>query len=63
MLINPVLNVSLTLGNITKINVGTNYSNIGIQLQSISANAVTVQISPLFPSLEIAPDSSKIVLI
>lgn len=63
MFINPVLNVSLTLGNITKINVGTNYSNIGIQLQSISANAVTVQISPLFPSLEIAPDSSKIVLI
>lgn len=58
--INPQLNISLTLNNITKLNVGTNYSNIGIQLQSLSANSITVQISPIVTSLQIVPDSSKI---
>ncbi len=58
--INPLLNVTLTLNNITKLNVGTNYSNIGMQLQSMGPSSVTVKISPLFPSLQIAPDSGKI---
>ncbi len=58
--INPLLNVTLTLNNITKLNVGTNYSNIGMQLQSIGPSSVTVQISPIETSLDIAPDSNKI---
>jgi hypothetical protein len=58
--INPLLNISLTLNNITKINVGTNYSNIGIQLLSISPTSAEIKVSPLFPSLQIAPDSGKI---
>lgn len=58
--VNPLFNVTLTLNNITKLNLGTNYSNLGIQLESISANNVTVKISPLFTSLQIAPSSSDI---
>lgn len=58
--INPLLNVSLTLNNITKLNVGTNYSNIGMQMDSMGPSSITVKISPLFPSLEIAPDSGSI---
>ena len=52
--------MSLTLNNITKLNVGTNYSNIGIQMVSMGPSSITVRISPLFPSLEIAPDSGSI---
>jgi hypothetical protein len=58
--INPLLNVSLTLNNITKINVGANYSNIGLQLLSLTPTSAMVSISPLFPSLQIAPDTNKI---
>lgn len=58
--VNPLLNVTLTLNNITKLNLGTNYSNLGIQLQSLSANSITVKISPLFTSLQIAPSSQDI---
>jgi hypothetical protein len=57
---NPLLNVTLTLGNITKINAGTSYANMGIQLQSMSHNSITVKVSPLFTSLQIAPDSQLI---
>lgn len=58
--VNPMLNVTLRLNNITKINAGTYYANMGIQLQSIGANSVTVKVSPLFTSLKISPDSQYI---
>lgn len=57
---NPLLNITLKLNNITKINAGSYYADIGIQLQSISQNSVTVKVSPLFTSLQIAPDSQYI---
>jgi hypothetical protein len=56
----PLLNVTLTLNNITKINAGTAYANMGIELQSIGQNSITVRVSPLFISLQIAPDSQYI---
>ncbi len=58
--VNPLLNVTLTLGNITKVNAGTSFANVGIQLQSISANDITIKVSPLFTSLQIPPDSQYI---
>lgn len=61
--VNPLLNVTLTLGNITKLNLGTNYSNVGIQLQSLSANSITVTITSISTNLQIAPSSSDIKII
>ena len=58
--INPLYNVTLMLGNITKINAGTNYSNMGVQLLSMSADIITVKVSPLYTSLQIAPDYQDI---
>jgi hypothetical protein len=58
--VNPLLNVTLTLNNITKINAGTTYANMGIELQSMGGNSITVKVSPLFTSLQIAPDSQNI---
>lgn len=58
--INPLLNVTLTLGNITKVNAGSNYSNMGLYLESLNANSITVKISPLSPSLQISPSSQYI---
>lgn len=58
--LNPLLNITLSVGNITKINVGSNYSNMGLQLTGIAPDSVMVQISPIATSLEIAPDTSKI---
>lgn len=58
--LNPVLNVTLALGNITKVNSGSNYANIGLKLDSMSANSVTVSITVLQTSLGIAPDYQDI---
>ncbi|MDE1870945.1 MAG: hypothetical protein KGI06_01770 [Candidatus Micrarchaeota archaeon] len=58
--VNPPLNVTLTINNITKINAGTQYANMGIQLEAIGQNSVTVKVSPLFTSLQISPDSQYI---
>lgn len=58
--VNPILNVTLSIGNITKINAGTTYADMGVQLQSLSANSATVQVSPLYTSLKISPDSQDI---
>lgn len=57
---NPVLNVTLNLGNITKVNAGTAYANIGIELNNIGESSVTVKVSPLLTSLSINPDSQDI---
>ncbi|MGD0728791.1 MAG: hypothetical protein ABR981_01825 [Candidatus Micrarchaeaceae archaeon] len=58
--VNPILNVSLTLNNITKINDGTNYANIAFQLQSLSPSSISVKITPTPTSLQIAPDTQDI---
>ncbi|MGD0510459.1 MAG: hypothetical protein ABSA33_01330 [Candidatus Micrarchaeaceae archaeon] len=58
--VNPLLNITLHLNNITKINAGSYYADMGIQLQSIGQNAITVKVSPLFTSLQIVPDSQYI---
>lgn len=53
--VNPLLNVTLTLTNVTQINAGSNFSNIAIQLQSLSPHSIAVKITPLFESLQIRP--------
>jgi hypothetical protein len=58
--LNTLLNVTLPLNNITKINAGSVYANMGIQLLSMSTNSITIQISPLDTSLAISPDSQHI---
>lgn len=58
--VNPLLNVTLNLGNITKINAGTYYADMGVQMQSMGQNSITIKVSPLFTSLQIVPDASKI---
>lgn len=60
---NPLLNVTLTLGNITKVNDGTTYANMGIELDAIGRNSITVKVSPLFTSLEVMPDSQYISIV
>jgi len=59
---NPMLNVTLLLGNITKVNAGsgTQYANVGIQLQSMSKGSATVKLTQILTSLQIAPDSQNI---
>ncbi|MGI0100870.1 MAG: hypothetical protein ACREBH_04110 [Candidatus Micrarchaeaceae archaeon] len=61
--VNPLLNVTLTLNNVTKINAGTVYANMGIQLMSIGQNSITAKVSPLYTSLAIPADSQDIVTI
>ena len=58
--LNPLLNVTLTLNNITKINAGTVYTNMGVQLLSLGQNSITVKVTPLYTSLKINPDSQDI---
>ena len=61
--VNPLLNVTLTLNNITKVNAGSTYADLGIQLLSASSNSVTIKVTPLSESLQIGPDSSDISVI
>lgn len=61
--VNPLLNVTLTLNNITKVNAGSTYADVGIQLLSASANSITIKVTPLSESLQIAPDSQYISVI
>ncbi len=60
ILLNPILNVTLSVNNITKINAGTSYANMGIQLINLGGSQATVKVSPLFTSLQISPDSQDI---
>ena len=57
---NPPLNVTLYQGNMTKINEGSAFADVGLTLESVSGNTITVRIVPLDPGLQIAPDTSKI---
>jgi hypothetical protein len=58
--LSPLLNVTLTLNNITKVNAGSSYADIGVQLLSAGTGSITVKITPLASSLQISPDSSLI---
>ncbi len=60
VLTNPVLNVTLSLDNITKVNAGSSWADIGISMQSMGRNSITVQVSPLYTTLQISPSSSDI---
>ncbi len=60
VLTNPVLNVTLSLDNITKVNAGSQWSDMGIMMQSMGRNSITVQVSPLYTTLQIASSSSDI---
>ena len=60
VLTNPVLNVTLSLDNITKVNAGSSWTDMGIMMQSMGRNSITVQVSPLYTTLQIAPSSSDI---
>jgi hypothetical protein len=56
-LMNPMLNVTLYQGHSTKINAGTAFADIELQLTSAGSNAVTLVVTPISASLDIAPDS------
>ena len=58
--LNPTLFVMLYLDNWTKVNAGTQYSNMQIKLNSINSTHIGVTITPLPTSLNILPDSSRI---
>lgn len=62
-LLNPLLQVSLSAGNMTRVNVGTTYANLGITLNSAGKNSADVTLTVLDPSLQIAPDSGSISLV
>ncbi len=57
---NPLLNVTLYQGQATKVNAGASFANVELQLTSVGSNAVTMMITPISTSLDIAPDSSFI---
>ena len=61
--INPLLNVTLYEDNITKVNAGSGFADIGLTLESVNGASITVKISPLDPSLQIAPDSGRISIV
>jgi hypothetical protein len=58
--VNRMAKVALSEGNITKINYGYEYANMGLQLESHNSTSAIVQVTPLFQSLAISPDSQKI---
>jgi hypothetical protein len=60
---NPLLNVTLTLGNITKVNAGTTYANIGIELAAVAHNSITIKVTSIATSLDVDPDSQYISVI
>jgi hypothetical protein len=57
---NPLLNVTLYTGQETKVNAGSSFANIALQITSIGNNAVTLTVTPISTSLQIAPDSADI---
>jgi hypothetical protein len=52
--------VALSKGNMTKVNYGYEYANIGLKLESYNSTSAIVQVTPLFQSLAISPDSQQI---
>jgi hypothetical protein len=57
---NPLLNITTYTGQETKVNAGTSFANIELQVVSLSNDSVTLTITPISTDLEIAPDSSYI---
>ena len=53
-------NVSLTLNNTTHVNVGTQYANIGVQLNRISGKTIQVTLFPIQQYANTQPDSASI---
>ncbi|MDE1868714.1 MAG: hypothetical protein KGH60_01990 [Candidatus Micrarchaeota archaeon] len=62
-LVNPLLKVSLTAGNTTRINVGTSYSNLELTLSSAGKSSADVIVTALDPALQINPDAGSISLV
>lgn len=62
-LINPLLKVSLSPGNTTRINVGTSYADLGLLLTSAGKNSADITVTTLDPALQINPDSGSISLV
>ena len=60
LFVNRMAKVALSVGNITKVNYGYEYANIGLKLESYNSTSAIVQITPLFQSLAISPDSQLI---
>ena len=58
--VNPILNVTLLLHDSTKVNAGTQYANMQIQLDSTGDGSVSVTVTPLQPYLQEQPDYSRI---
>ena len=58
--INPILNVTLVLRNSTKVNAGSAYANMQIQLNSIGNGSISVTVTPVQSYLQEAPDSARI---
>jgi hypothetical protein len=60
---NPLLNVTLDEGNMTKLGIGSNFADLGLTLESVSNSSIAVRITPLDISLQLAPDSGKVAVI
>ena len=57
---NPVFNVTLVLDNSTRVNVGSTYANMQIQLDSMSNGSAALTITPLEAYLNETPDYGRI---
>jgi hypothetical protein len=59
--VNPTMRVVLITGNATRINAsGGKYANVEIELYSIASGSIKAAITPLAPTLQLLPDSSRI---
>jgi hypothetical protein len=58
--LNPLLDVTLYSGNMTKLGMGSGFANLGLTLESLGNSSVTVRITPLDVNLQLAPDSGKV---
>lgn len=56
----PAQIVTLDLANSTKVNTTGAFANLEITLKSVSNSSISITLTPLSPSLSLAPDSSKI---
>ncbi len=57
---NTAENVTLLLGNYTRVNLGTSYANIEIKLDSVNGTAAKITLDPLQAYLDVTPDFSRI---
>jgi hypothetical protein len=58
--LNPTLDVTLYPNSTTHVNLGTRYSDLGVKLENIGNNIVTIDLIMINASLSLAPDSSLI---